>query len=137
MSPSYDPTESPVPAEALCDFCAATEPIVLFPQKHGFTMLMPDGTRHRFEDPWTACATCAPLVENRQLHLLLDRAMKKHPAYWDANRQQRRFIRATLKKMYQAMYDSIVGRPEPLPAPPPRPFHELPPKESPQPSADD
>ena len=115
-APPESPQSEPVTKVKGCDFCAAQEPTVFFPQKYGFTMLMPDGSMHRFEDPWNACPACAVLVEKKQLHMLLDRVTKKHPMYFEMNRPQRRFQRAALKKMYQAMYRSLLGKPVPLEA---------------------
>jgi hypothetical protein len=40
--------------------------------------------------------------------------MTKHPLYFQMNRPQRKAQRALLKKLYTAMYDSLLGRPTPL-----------------------
>jgi hypothetical protein len=77
-------------------------------------MILGDGIPRRFADPWNACPPCARLVQRGQLHLLLERVMTRHPLYHQMNRPERRAHRALLKKMYRAMYQSLLGEPLPL-----------------------
>ncbi|REF00541.1 hypothetical protein [Thermomonospora umbrina] len=100
----------------LCDYCVHDTPAVVFRQKRGFTMITPDAVL-RFEDPWNACAACAQFVERRQIHLLLDRVMRLHPRHGEMNRPQKRLTRRMLKRMYMAMYDAGVEKPEPIAGP--------------------
>ncbi|MFC9974288.1 hypothetical protein ACFVH6_25630 [Spirillospora sp. NPDC127200] len=54
------------------------------------------------------------MVERKQLHLLLDRVMRLHPTYQEMSRREKPEVRRFLKKMYRAMYECGVEKPEPL-----------------------
>lgn len=98
----------------LCDFCSRQDPIVKFTQKRAFMLRDRDGNNHLFADAWAACADCAPLVERKQMNLLLDRVIALSPLYQGMSRAQKKAKRQFVKKLYRAMYAAGVEKSEPL-----------------------
>ncbi|HEY8481776.1 MAG TPA: hypothetical protein VIL71_18275 [Spirillospora sp.] len=117
----------PTPQDPTCDFCGASEPSWLY-----YPTLDPDDTdmfeveldtTHLSDDdtavavlnmlyPWYACDTCSVLVADRNIDLLIDRALDRTPVPEDGPVDEET-ARARLRGSLSVFFTTRPGRPQP------------------------
>lgn len=117
----------PAPAEPACDFCGGSDPAWLYyptfdADDDDMFEVELDATGLTDDDaagavlnvlyPWCACDVCSVLVADRNLGLLIDRALDRTPVPADGPVPEDA-VRARLNGAFSVFFSTRPGRPQP------------------------
>ncbi|RFU38660.1 hypothetical protein DZF91_26500 [Actinomadura logoneensis] len=115
------------PPDPTCDFCAAPDPSWLYyptldPEATDMFEVELDTTHLSDDDtavavlnmlyPWLACDTCSVLVADRNIDLLIERALERCPVPDDGPVDEET-VRARLNGSLSVFFSTRPGRPQP------------------------
>ncbi|MQY02038.1 hypothetical protein [Actinomadura macrotermitis] len=118
---------TPAPPAARCDFCGAAEPGWLYPptldpEDTDIFEVELDTSRLSDDDtavavlnmlyPWLSCDTCSVLVADRNIDLLIDRALELTPVPAGGPVDEET-VRARLRGSLSVFFTTRPGRPQP------------------------